>query len=461
MPPETPSTPPSDGPRTRHALVAEALAADAAFAAAEARRTRAYAALGQFGVDANAERTSVRAADMALREIASEVAAAQRLSDRTVQAHIGRAMLMVDDFPATLQAWGEGALTRAHVRAIADIGAALPEERRTEFDALAVGLAPRLSPGRLRSRLAAVAEKLQPTTLTERHQRGRETRCVRVVPGVDGMSDLIATLPTVLAVGIYDRLTQQSRVVIDARSGGALATPGVTGQDAVTAATGASAATTDERTTAQLRADILADLLLAAAPVSDPTVSGDGPGALGAIRARVQVVVPALSVVRPGEEGLDPAELVGHGPIDIDTARRIAEATSMPWDRVITHPVTGAVLMTDTYQRTAAIDRHLRARDRRCWWPGCVVPAVRCEVDHTVDWALGGTTDVANLAHLCQRHHSQKQLTRWEVRQRTGGVLEWTSPSGRVYADEPLPYSPAVRFLPDDPSPPEDEAAPF
>lgn len=117
--------------------------------------------------------------------------------------------------------------------------------------------------------------------------------------------------------------------------------------------------------------------------------------------------------------------------------------------------------MTDTYQRTAAIDRHLRARDRRCRWPGCVVPAVRCEVDHTVDWALGGTTDVANLAHLCQRHHSQKQFTRWRVRQRTGGVLEWTSPSGRVYADEPLPYSPAVRFLPDDPSPPEDEVAPF
>lgn len=460
---ETPSTPPSDGPRTRQALVAEALAADAAFAAAEARRTRAYAALGQFGVDANGERASARASDMALREIASEVAAAQRLSDRTVQAHIGWAMRIVDDFPATLEAWSAGALTRAHVRGIAEIGAELPEDRRAEFDAIAVELGPRLSPGRLRSRLAAVAEKLQPTTLTERHQRGRETRCVRVVPGVDGMSDLIATLPTVLAVGIYDRLTQQSGVLIDGRGGGvtAAAVGDGTGADAATTPLGASVAATDERTTAQLRADILADLLLAAAPVADPTASGDGPGALGAIRARVQVVVPALSVLRPGEENLDPAELVGHGPIDVDTARRIAEATALPWDRVITHPVTGAVLMTDTYQRTAAIDRHLRARDRRCRWPGCVVPAVRCEVDHTVDWALGGTTDVANLAHLCQRHHSQKQFTRWRVRQRTGGVLEWTSPSGRVYADEPLPYSPAVRFLPDDPSPPEDEVAPF
>ncbi|MCC4250549.1 HNH endonuclease, partial [Microbacterium testaceum] len=67
--------------------------------------------------------------------------------------------------------------------------------------------------------------------------------------------------------------------------------------------------------------------------------------------------------------------------------------------------------------------------------------------------------------HLCQRHHSQKQFTRWKVRQLPGGVLEWTSPTGRVYADDPLPYTPAVRFLPDEPAsapPPEHlDAAPF
>jgi hypothetical protein len=126
--------------------------------------------------------------------------------------------------------------------------------------------------------------------------------------------------------------------------------------------------------------------------------------------------------------------------------------------------VTGAVLRTDTYQRTAAIDRHLRARDRHCRWPGCTAPAVRCEVDHTHDHALGGATDVSNLAHLCQRHHTQKQFTRWKVRQLPGGVLEWTSPTGRVYVDDPLPYSPAVRFLPDElasPPPDDREPAPF
>ncbi|MDG9415039.1 HNH endonuclease, partial [Streptococcus pneumoniae] len=95
------------------------------------------------------------------------------------------------------------------------------------------------------------------------------------------------------------------------------------------------------------------------------------------------------------------------------------------------------------YQRTTAIDRHLRARDRHCRWPGCITPAIRCEIDHTHDFALGGPTDVTNLAHLCQRHHTQKQFTRWTVNQQPGGVLQWTSPTGRTYIDEPLPYSPA------------------
>lgn len=430
-------TNPTDGPRVLSALVDEVHRASIALAAADAARTRALAEAGHLALDVMAGQcASSRAAELALREVASEIAAAENLSDRTVHTQITRAMTLVDDYPDTLSAWESGALTRTHMNTILDVGSPLPVEVREQFDALAVTTAESLSPGRLRSRLAALAERLHPTTLTERHHRGRDTRCVRIVTGPDGMSDLVATLPTVLAVGIQDRLTLQARALIDAR----LDDP---------------QAASDERTTAQLRADILTDLLLTAAPEADPTRTDDGPGALGAIRARVQVVVPALTILDPTAENHDPAELIGHGPLDAATARGLAEATTLPWDRVITHPITGAVLHTDTYHRTTAIDRYLRARDRRCRWPGCTVPAIRCEVDHTRDHALGGPTHVANLAHLCQRHHTQKQFTRWSVKQLPGGILQWTSPTGRTYTDEPLPYSPAVRFLPDDPPPPD------
>ncbi|WP_431796048.1 DUF222 domain-containing protein [Microbacterium enclense] len=487
---ETPPTPPADGASALSSVLVEVRGVDAEVASAEARRVRALARAGHLALDATVGlRASAKAAEMALREVASEIAAASSLSDRSVQAEIGRAMTLADDFPVTLDAWEAGALTRAHVRVIVDAGTPVPLERRGEFDLLAVATADGLSPGRLKACLAALVESLQPTTLTERHRRGRETRCVRVVPAEDGMSDLIATLPTVLAVGIYDRLVQQSAAIIDAR-GDAAQIQASSGQDAggsddpdgrargtapdrTTAATPAptTGADTqpapDTRSADQVRADILADLLLTAAPGADPTRGDDGPGALGAIRARVQVIVPALTMLRPGEENLDPAHLVGHGPVDAATARALAEATPLPWDRVLTHPVSGEVLRTDTYHRTAAIDRHLRARDRHCRWPGCTTPAIRCEVDHTRDHALGGPTDTTNLAHLCQRHHTQKQFTRWKVRQHPGGILEWTSPTGRVYVDEPLPYSPAVRFLrhdepPDAPSrQPECERAPF
>ncbi|WP_295826624.1 HNH endonuclease signature motif containing protein [uncultured Microbacterium sp.] len=430
-------TNPTDGPRVLSALVDEVRRASVALAAADAARTRALAEVGHLALDVMAGQcASSRAAELALREVASEIAAAENLSDRTVQTQITRAMTLVDDYPDTLSGWESGTLTRTHVNNILDVGSPLPVEVREQFDALAVSTAEGLSPGRLRSRLAALAERLHPTTLTERHHRGRDTRCVRIATGPDGMSDLVATLPTVLAVGIHDRLTLQARALIDAR----LDDP---------------QAACDERTTAQLRADILADLLLTAAPEADPTRTDDGPGALGAIHARVQVVVPALTILDPTAENHDPAELIGHGPLDAATARALAETTALPWDRVITHPITGAVLHTDTYHRTTAIDRYLRARDRRCRWPGCTVPAIRCEVDHTQDHALGGPTHVANLAHLCQRHHTQKQFTRWTVKQLPGGILQWTSPTGRTYTDEPLPYSPAVRFLPDDPPPPD------
>ncbi len=202
-------TNPTEGPRVLSALVDEVRRASAAVAAAEADRTRALAQAGHLALDVMAGQcASSRAAELALREVASDIAAAENLSDRTVQTQITRAMTLVDDYPDTLTAWQAGSLTRAHVNAILDIGRPLPVEVRHDVDALAAATAAEgLSPGRLRSRLAVLAERLHPTTLTERHQRGRDTRCVRIVTADDGMSDLIATLPTVLAVGIYDRLT--------------------------------------------------------------------------------------------------------------------------------------------------------------------------------------------------------------------------------------------------------------
>jgi len=175
--------------------------------------------------------------------------------------------------------------------------------------------------------------------------------------------------------------------------------------------------------------------------------------ALAGITAHIQVVIPLLSLLP--EEHLEKLRkipefahletlsgmngtphVVGQGPMNTETAKFLA-GNAPGWDRMLTHPVTGMVEHADRYQPTDSLKRYLRARDEHCRFPGCRMPARRCEIDHTFDWALGGKTTHTNLAHLCPRHHRLKHHSDWKVKQLPGGVLEWTSPAGEIYPDRP------------------------
>ncbi|WP_162943813.1 HNH endonuclease signature motif containing protein [Arthrobacter celericrescens] len=214
----------------------------------------------------------------------------------------------------------------------------------------------------------------------------------------------------------------------------------------------------------QLRADLFADLLLRGVPTGHDTPDG----LLAAITARVEVTVPVLTLIgrecptanegpcadNPGagrttEAGgtvlgsaaFDnpahvPAELDGRHPIDLATARILA-GQAAAWNRVLTNPITGAVLAVDRYRPGEDLKSLLTARDARCRFPGCGIKARDLDLDHTHDAALGGTTETGNLAGLCRRHHLLKHHSRWKLRQASGGVLEWASPAGRSYADHP------------------------
>lgn len=443
-------------------ILAAVQQADAALAAAEAARVRALARAGELAREIAAGKPSrVREHDMALRSIAATIGVPARVSDRSMQRQIGEAERLAERYPGTLEARGLGEITRQHVYAIQDAAADLPDEAVAAFEAEALERCRRDTVGRVKAELEILAQRMHPRSFAERHASAREDRRVTTSRLPDGMSSLLLIGPTPVIAGIDDRMNQMTTVVIDVRNA-AKAAAGAPADD--DARIPADILATDTRTRAQIRADIAADILLTGSPFADPTITGDGPGTLGAIRAKIQVVVPALSLLKPeGDENghAEPADIVGYSPIDAETARAIAEACDTWWERLVTHPVTGVVLHTNGYQRTAAIDRHLRARDRHCRFPGCRLPAIRCEVDHTIDHALGGKTDVCNLAHLCQRHHSMKQFAGWKVRQLEGGILEWTSPIGTTYTD--YPPTPGVHFAPDpyDPSaPPPPDAAP-
>lgn len=410
----------------------------------EVARVRVLARAGQLARKQAAGQTAkVRAHDMALRSIALELGAASRVSDRSMQRQINDAVQLVEDYPALLEARETGAITRQHVTLVVEAGAPLPPEVRAEFDRLATERCLTDSANRVRASVMILAERLHPRTTQERHQEAREGRTVRVRPLSEGMSEVCAPVPTVIAVGIHDRLTRMARSVIDSRPSAEAAE----GNGCVDG----NVFTGDTRTLDQIRADLFAQLLLAGSPVVDPT-AGDGPGPLGAIRAKVQVVVPALALNDTDTAG--PADLVGRSPIDPETARELAAGATW-WERLVTHPVSGTVLAADGYARPAALDRWLRARDQHCRTIGCRTPAINCEVDHNDDYAKGGKTEHSNLCHFCQRHHSMKQFTAWQVQQLDGGVIQFTSPTGRIYTDHPPPVS--VHFTPDGP----DDPAPF
>ncbi|WP_257514700.1 HNH endonuclease signature motif containing protein [Microbacterium sp. zg.Y909] len=365
-----------------------------------------------------------REREMPLREMAAEVGTVLRRSDRVIQDRLHDATVLVTGFPATVAALRSGAIDTSHVRLIQDAGARITDpDARARFEQAALVVCERETPGRAKPIIAMIAQKLHPVPLAERHAEAAAGRRVWVRDLDDGMAELAAVLPAALAYAIRDRLTQHAREVIAARR--ATADP-VAEEPADTVS-----AATDARTADQVRADALTDLLLTG-HATTPVSSSSTPAGQ-AITAHVQIIIPVDTLTG---EGTAPAELIGYGPIDPDTARRLA-ATADLWERVFTSPTTGAVQHVDTYRPNRAQRRHLDARDEHCRFPGCRRPVYYCDHDHTLDHARGGPTDVCNLANLCVRHHTLKHASAWTVTQKPHGILEWTSPTGRIHLDIP------------------------
>ena len=410
-----------------------------------------------------------RERELPLRGMAAEIAAVLRRSDQGMRDRMHDATVLVDDFAATFEALRADRIDRVHARLIQDAGARITDpDARARFECAALVVAEQETPGRAKPTILMLAQRLNPVPLEERHRQAAAARRVWVRDLDDGMAEITALLPAELAYAIKDRLNRHARAITDAHraaaaeakaaADAAATAAAAAAADATTAATAASepeggadtdrptdeidatdatAATadvlaTDRRTMDQIRADVLTDLLL-----PGHATAAEATGAIpewAPIVAQVQILIPAHTLIGVDE---GPAELVGYGPISADTARRLA-ATAEVWERLFASPSTGAVQQVLTYRPTLEMRRHLNARDEHCRFPGCRRPARQCDLDHTHDAALGGPTCLANLANLCPgRHHPVKHGTAWSVAQKTDGILEWTSPTGRVYTDVP------------------------
>ncbi|WP_420038408.1 HNH endonuclease signature motif containing protein [Leucobacter komagatae] len=448
---------------------------------------------GRAGAKAN--NNSSRGAEMAYRSLRLELSTRFHLSEAQSARLMDTAHHAHDLYVPALEALSVGAFSSQNLQVIVDEGLvflslepALAERRRAAYEEAALPHARVETPNRLRPIARRLASQIADLPSEEAHEEAVSRRCVQVREAENGMAELLAYLPAPHALAIRDRMRQVAKSVLNAEqaAAAAAATSQRESQDQsqgrsqgrqngaeppTSAAAGASAAgrvsaRANPRTLAQVEADVLADILLS----GEIPVTGENAVPHGRkIRAHVQVVIPGdvLGLSRAGgspgvtPEGDAPSsevgsggqapvsqqggrraprvggvpELIGYGQISPSAAREIAGEAEV-WE-LVTVNYGGTVLKVERYRPTPGQFRFLAARDIHCRAPGCRASARRCDVDHTVDAALGGETSTENLAVLCRGHHVLKHHSKWRVEQQPGGVLTWTSPTGHEHVAEP------------------------
>lgn len=338
--------------------------------------------------------------EMRLRSLRAELALVLHIPERTAETMLVTSESLFRDLPATLATLKAGEISYRHAQIMADQMFGMEADDRSALEAQALTFAKQLTAAKFERKLRILRETVNPETMVERRVKAATDREVRLQPAPDGMAWLSAYLPAEIATGVYGRLTEIGRSLLSPD---------------------------DPRTLTQMRADVFTDLLLD----GEPTQGSRG------IRPKVFVTVPVLTLL--GREQT-PGTLDGYGPIDPATARRLA-GHAPSFIRLLTHPETGVVLSVGRTSYTVPRDLKtwLQVRDSTCRFPGCSRHASQCDIDHTYDWDYGGGTRHDNLAHLCKSHHALKHNTSWKVAHTDGGggVLTWTSPSGRHYTTEP------------------------
>ncbi|OAN29418.1 hypothetical protein A4X17_18295 [Plantibacter sp. H53] len=347
------------------------------------------------------------------RSTCAALAMATRIPERTIQRATNDAERLVNDAPAVLASLKAGRISARHAQTILDQLSDVPVEGQAVFLAEVLPVAGQSTNAYLRKRARVLRERLHPESITARAVRSEADRRVEFEPAADGMAwvHLFTTAP--IAQGVSERIE---------------------------AAAAESRAVGDTRTCAQLQADALAALALTGVTPEDVLSSPVLPHPIEVqehIKPTVQITVRALSMAGVSEA---PATLDGYGPIDPETAARIA-VNAPSFTRILVQAETGAVLSVgrNQYRVPADLQRAVRLRDGTCRAPGCGRRARACDLDHSVAWEDGGATDVGNLACLCRHHHRMKHLPGWNLDHGPGGVLEWTTPDGKHHRTEPDP----------------------
>lgn len=374
---------------TPHDRVAVMEAHDRQIAHHEAERYRAMTAVMD-GMGIDDPRCAAEAAD-------AEIGTALRWTRKATERELSIAIELRQRLPQVWLALVEGRIDGRRAKVLCDSTRHLSVAAAQSLVDRILAQAHRLTTGQLRARIDRLVLEADPRAATDRYRRTVAGRRVVSEANHEGTANLLALdLQPQRVAAITRHLTATAK---------RFKTAG------------------DPRTIDQLRADILLDIL-------------QGKEAPGGV-VHLQVDLDTLSALAD-----HPGDLNGYGPVIADIARQVTkELDKVEWRFNITDSATGHTIHTGTTKRrpTAALRRHMQERNPTCIFPGCRMPSVDCDIDHTQRWADGGATCVCNGAPLCRRHHRTKDSYRWRYRPLHHNDYLWTSRLGRTYTTSGYP----------------------
>jgi|GEM_PF-456503 len=325
------------------------------------------------------------------------------LATRTTEYSTNARLLVAEGLrqlcPRTLEALLQGQITTRSAITVIRSSQDLQPEQVGQLEQNLLPVARRDTDAQVSKRAKKLRTQMLPEAPATRRERRVEERYVRWWAEPDGMAALQACLPAEDIMAIMKNITAHANEHREPD---------------------------EQRSDAQLHADVFRDVLIQGWP------DKPGPG----VRVKLHVLLPAVQLLAAPGTAL--AELQGYGPIPAPVALALARHAPS-FARVLTDPWDGAPIDVGRtrYRPPAALQELVQLRDEHCQFPGCRRPAERCEIDHVKDWAKGGATTRDNTKLLCTRHQMFKHALRWQSQFLPDGSVRWESPNGLVHFSDP------------------------